>query len=477
MELLVKRNTLFRGCLVLFGGFLVHLAIGALYTFGNFSPYFVSYLRNRTADSSVQNVDALWVNGIGAFGNLFGMLIAGVVNNMVGPRLTTLLGTFVYCGTVAASYFSVNSSLIILVVTYGFVCNLGNKIIYPVPVSCAIKWFPTRPSLVSGIILAGYGGGATIFNQVITAYINPDNYSPDLVTEDGERYFTQPDLLDRVPFCFLVLAGSYFGMQIIGTLLISDPPSQDIKDVDISFPKEIDIPVKENGHGLTISTVELMDTKKDTSELSNGAKTAHDDLSIPAVLKVAFTTRSYYVVIISVFFLTCGTTIVFSMYKAYGQTFIHDDHFLALVGSMSSVFNSLGRPAWGIFNDKYGYRVSLWGISGGLTVLFGTLQLTEHMSKELYLVWVCGIFAFLCGLWAVIPSTLSRLFGVKHLAATYGFVTLGLAFSSLLASILGTRLKESLGWTGIFYIATGTSAFTFLLTILFNGVDSKRVRI
>ncbi|WAR27507.1 hypothetical protein MAR_013211 [Mya arenaria] len=147
MELLVKRNTLFRGCLVLFGGFLVHLAIGALYTFGNFSPYFVSYLRNRTADSSVQNVDALWVNGIGAFGNLFGMLIAGVVNNMVGPRLTTLLGTFVYC----------------------------------------LHWFPTRPSLVSGIILAGYGGGATIFNQVITAYINPDNYSPDLVTEDGER--------------------------------------------------------------------------------------------------------------------------------------------------------------------------------------------------------------------------------------------------------------------------------------------------
>ena len=36
------------------------------------------------------------------------------------------------------------------------------------------------------------------------------------------------------------------------------------------------------------------------------------------------------------------TQSVSGFYKAFGQTFIHDDHLLSLVGSVSSVFNCLG---------------------------------------------------------------------------------------------------------------------------------------
>ena len=52
----------------------------------------------------------------------------------------------------------------------------------------SFQWIPNRPSLAAGLIVSGFGGGSLIFNQVITAYINPDNLKPDLVTEDGERY-------------------------------------------------------------------------------------------------------------------------------------------------------------------------------------------------------------------------------------------------------------------------------------------------
>jgi hypothetical protein len=31
------------------------------------------------------------------------------------------------------------------------------------------------------------------------------------------------------------------------------------------------------------------------------------------------------------------------MYKAFGQTFIDDDHFLAIVGAFAAVFNSAGK--------------------------------------------------------------------------------------------------------------------------------------
>lgn len=44
------------------------------------------------------------------------------------------------------------------------------------------------------------------------------------------------------------------------------------------------------------------------------------------------------------------------MYKAYGQTFIDDDHFLAIVGAFAAVFNASGRIFWGHLTDSYGYR-------------------------------------------------------------------------------------------------------------------------
>ena len=40
-------------------------------------------------------------------------------------------------------------------------------------------------------------------------------------------------------------------------------------------------------------------------------------------------------------------------YKAFGQTFISDDHFLSFVGAVCSVFNCSGRLVYGLLMDKY----------------------------------------------------------------------------------------------------------------------------
>ena len=47
------------------------------------------------------------------------------------------------------------------------------------------QWFPQRKGFVAGLIMAGYGGGAFFWNQVVTAWINPNNLQPDL--QDGEN--------------------------------------------------------------------------------------------------------------------------------------------------------------------------------------------------------------------------------------------------------------------------------------------------
>ena len=56
-----------------------------------------------------------------------------------------------------------------------------------VVVNLTVQWLPNRKGLVNGCVVAGFGGGAFIFDQVQTAYINPHNKSPDL-TVNGEKY-------------------------------------------------------------------------------------------------------------------------------------------------------------------------------------------------------------------------------------------------------------------------------------------------
>ena len=44
--------------------------------------------------------------------------------------------------------------------------------------------------------------------------------------------------------------------------------------------------------------------------------------------------------------------------KPFGQTFIKDDQFLAIIGSVSQVFNAAGRPFWGFLIDRLPFKVA-----------------------------------------------------------------------------------------------------------------------
>jgi hypothetical protein len=49
-----------------------------------------------------------------------------------------------------------------------------------------VQWLPDKKGLVNGLVVAGFGGGAFIFDFVQTAYLNPSNETPNL-TVKGEK--------------------------------------------------------------------------------------------------------------------------------------------------------------------------------------------------------------------------------------------------------------------------------------------------
>ena len=79
------------------------------------------------------------------------------------------------------------------------------------------------------------------------------------------------------------------------------------------------------------------------------------------------------------------------MYKAFGQTFIYDDHFLSIVGAICSFFNCSGRLIYGFIMDKTSYKMAMSIEAVLLTVLGKYIRMNSafisnnliHMIKEL----------------------------------------------------------------------------------------------
>ena len=108
--------------------------------------------------------------------------------------------------------------------TYGFVSAFGQNIALIPTLTTGMKWFPHRKGLAMGFVVGGFGGGALVFNYIQTAILNPNNVSPASSGPDKD-YFTDPDLLDRVPNLLLILSGIYLCLGMVACLLITQPPS------------------------------------------------------------------------------------------------------------------------------------------------------------------------------------------------------------------------------------------------------------
>ncbi|XP_021344893.1 uncharacterized protein LOC110444864, partial [Mizuhopecten yessoensis] len=269
--------------------------------------------------------------------------------------------------------------------------GFGVGIAYATPMGCGMKWLPDKRGLVNGLVVAGFGGGAFIFDQVQTAYLNPDNLAPNKVV-DQDKYFDQDSVLDRVPRMFLVLGGCYAAIQLVGVILLKDPPESISEQVNRN--------------------------DEETQLLTSIGSVQNTDYSPRQVLKK----KSFYMLWFLFLFNGQGIQFISSLYKTYGQTFIKDDHFLAIVGSLAAVCNGGGRILWGYLADKFCFKVASMLSCGLFCVCILTFPLTERFGSALYLLYVCLLFLSFSGNFSLLPTATAKCFGQKYYAINYGFV-------------------------------------------------------
>lgn len=153
------------------------------------------------------------------------MSIGGFIERRFGPKYSMALGCILQSGGIALSYFFCNNYWPFALV-YGFISGCGIGIAYSSPMAVCMKWLPNHKGLVNGLITAGYGMGAFIFNQVQLKLINPNNEPP------AESPYYSAEQVKDFPKVVLYLGAIYFSVQLIGWLLVSQPPKDYIPPVN-----------------------------------------------------------------------------------------------------------------------------------------------------------------------------------------------------------------------------------------------------
>lgn len=460
----------FQMLLVLISCFFFNLSIGSVYTYGNLLPYLVSYARNRSGPADMKNTEGTYIFSIQVAGLGVGMLVGGILEKRFGPRLVSLFGGWLMSAGVALSYFAIKANFWLLTLTYGFMFGLGSGSAYIGPVACAIRWAPRWKGAAAGFVLSGYGISSLVFTAVQTAYINPSNVEPvgpicDIEDSprscDNEKYFEDPEMMDKIPTMFLLLGGVYASLQLLTSIFIVNPPPP----LPLANGEKHPIIV----HGKAPSPrVYSPSTSMARSELINKK---FETLTAVNVTPINLLRKpSFYIIWLMFFCIGISTTFITTLYKSFGlEQVTNDDRFLSTAGAVSSVFNLLGRFCWGWFADFTSYRTALVFQGGFASIILFTFYSTGAGGQVMFFIWLCCMYFCIGGYYSLYPSLTAQLYGTENIGINYSFVYSSQIISSLTSSFLSHILVKSIDWYGVFFIVGGLSLVEFILAILYRN--------
>jgi len=144
-------------------GFVLQIALGAVYAWSVFRIPLSKAFGWSISQVTLTFTICISVLSVACF---FG----GLWLNRKGPRVVALTGGFLYGLGVFLASFSAHR-LGWLYLSYGVIGGVGLGFGYIVPVAVLVKWFPDRRGLITGIAVAGFGGGALVTAPVATSLI------------------------------------------------------------------------------------------------------------------------------------------------------------------------------------------------------------------------------------------------------------------------------------------------------------------
>lgn len=367
---------------ILIGGVMVQLAIGAVYAWSTFSKALVS-------DEAVMQLSkvAAAVPFEIAIGMIFvGSFIGGKIQDARGPRTVALAGVIIYSvGIMISSLATEPGELWILIVGYGVLGGFGLGMAYIVPIAMLQKWFPDKAGLITGIAVGGFGFGAVITSPLAGVMIENDPAHP-----------TSP---------FLWLGVAYLVLGVLGALTFANPP------VGYVAP----------GAASTVTKHEDQHAGRDFTQAE--ALRTPQWYMLTAILAISVTAG------ISLISVAAGAaTEIAGMSTAAAATFV----------GLMGLFNGAGRILWAWLSDKIGKMPAFIGILG----IQGLALITLPYAGSVVLFYLLGAVVHTCygGAFGAMPSTAGRFFGVSNAGSIYGLMLVAWSIGGVVGPLLASAL-------------------------------------
>ncbi|MBY5945718.1 OFA family MFS transporter [Photobacterium rosenbergii] len=389
---------------ILLAGFCINLCMGILYAWSVFKQALV-------LDMGWSDADASMPYSVAVITFALSLLVAGVLQDKMGPRKILILGTVLVGSGMIISSFA--TSPLLLLITFGLMTGAGIGFGYACLAPSAMKWFhPSKKGLVNGLIAAGFGLAAVYLAPLTSLLIDSFGISTS----------------------FLILGVAILLITVPLASTITNPPAGYQPPVPANYKAKASKPV---------------------------------DIQWRAMLK---TPQFYSLWIMFALASSAGLMVIGNITLiASQQANITEAAFLVVV---LSIFNSGGRVAAGILADKIGglRTLTIAFIMQGINMaLFASFDSSFTLMVGAALAGV-GYGTLL----AVFPTLTAEFYGLKNYGANFGVLytawgVSGFIGSAITAIAMGTTGNYTLAYT----ICAVMLAVNVLLSVVTKPVDAE----
>lgn len=339
-----------------------------------------------------------------------GMVFAGRAVDRHGPRKVALIGVLVFsAGYILCSFFDRTPWPIpVLTILYGGLVGLGTGFGYNPTITTAVRWFPVRKGLASGIVVMGVG-----LSPVVTAPLA--GYLIALYT---------------VPTTFLLLGLLFAAILVPLALTLRFPPA------GWQPPAAV-------------------------ADRSRRPWRPFAEVRPRVMLRspVFWTAWALYVLGTAEGFLVIGNA-----YSIAQEIGLATDGVATIAVIVLALFNSLGRPLFGRAADLWSPRAALLLM---FAILLGAMAILS-LANGLVLVFVGIALTGIVfgGFLAVMPALSTLYFGVSNSGVNYGLLFTAFGVGNVVALFAGGWIRETTGaFLSAFYIGLALSAVGLFLSL------------
>ena len=287
------------------------------------------------------------------------------------------------------------------------IAGIGVACVYACGVSTAVKWFPDKRGIASGIITAGYGGGAFLFNPMFDYLIQTIGYSDT----------------------FIWTGITHGALIALSGLVMVNPPATYKVAAAAAKPNV-------RRHDLQFTYSEMLRTPQ------------------------------FYFLFVAMLSVAIGGLMVTASVKPVATNFGIGHAALTVALILYPLANALSRILWGSVSDYLGRERTMFVAFLLQAIFLLALTTLGRQGDAIWVALVALVFLTWGELYVLFPAVLADLYGSKNSAGNYAFLYSAKGFASLVGAGLATNLFEMTGtWDYAFFASAALALLAAFMAL------------